>query len=181
VSDDYYLGLPGERECLSSSPRLPQFDRSVRLSGTPMLFSRFVRPGLLPVLLSGGLHVVAAPSGRNLPPDPCVKIAGLSFVDPADAIACQKSFPFQEVLRQNVISVVSGVFDFFTFEDFYYNSPPPFQDSTKDIRKEIERINCTQYAVRMFSSRRMVIPLIMCNRPRPTMTSTWICGTSQRS
>ena len=150
MSDDFYLGLPGARECLSSSSRFPQFDRSVRLLGSPMPFSQFICLGLLPVLLSGGLHVVAAPAGRNLPPDPCAKIAGLSFVDPADAIACQKSFPFQEVLRQNVISVVSGVFDFYTFEDFYYDSPPPFQDSTKDIRKEIKRINCTQYDVRMF-------------------------------
>jgi hypothetical protein len=117
-----------------------------------MLFSRFVRRGLLPVLFNGGILVVAAPARHNFPPDPCAKIAGLSFVDPADAIACQKSFPFEEALRQNVISVVSRVFDFFTFEDFYCNSPPPFQDSTTNIRKDIERINCTGYAVRMFSS-----------------------------
>ena len=116
-----------------------------------MIFSRLVRPGLLPVLLSGGLLAAAAPAPNNLPPDPCAKIAALSFVDPADAIACQKSFPFQEALRQNVISVVSRVFDFYTFEDLYLNSPPPFQESTTNIRKDIERINSTQYAVRRFS------------------------------
>ena len=118
-----------------------------------MLFTSFVRPGLLPVLLSGGLLAAAAPATRNNHPlDPCAKIAGLTFVDPADAIACQKSFPFKEVLRQNVISVVSRVFDFYTFEDFYLKSPPPFQESTTNIRKDIERINNTPYLVRTFSA-----------------------------
>jgi hypothetical protein len=117
-----------------------------------MLFSRFVRPGLLPALLSKGLLAAAAPAPHNhTRPDPCIKIVGLSFVDPVDVIACQKSFPFDEDLRQNVMDVVSRVFDFYTFEDFYLNSPPPFQDSTTDIRAEIARINSTKYAVRMFS------------------------------
>ncbi|KAH8990805.1 hypothetical protein EDB92DRAFT_2114806 [Lactarius akahatsu] len=104
-----------------------------------MLFSRFVRSGLLPVLLSRGLLATAAP-------DPCAKVAGLQFADPADAIACQKSFPFNETLRQNVLTVVSRVFDFFTFEDFYLNSPSPFQESTTNIRADIARINSTHYA-----------------------------------
>jgi hypothetical protein len=125
-----------------------------------MRFTRF-GPWLLPVSLSGGLLAVAAPAQSDLPPDPCAKIAGLSFVDPADAIACQKSFPFKEALRQNVISVVSRVFDFYTFEDFYCNSPSPFQESTTNIRGDIERINCTRYEVRMLSARCTVIPLIV--------------------
>lgn len=116
-----------------------------------MLVSRLSRSGLLPILLGRVLLVAAAPARSDLPPDPCANIAGLNFVDPADAIACQKSFPFNETLRQNVISVVSRVFDFYTFEDFYLNSPPPFQESTVDIRAEIARINSTQYAVRVFS------------------------------
>jgi len=133
------------------SPRSPLIGHSARLWGD-MLFARFVRPGLRYALLSRGLLAAAAPAHQNdLPPDPCIKIAGLSFVDPADAIACQRSFPFDEELRQNVIDVVSRVFDFFTFEDFYLNSPPPFQESTTDIRAEIARINSTEYAVRMFS------------------------------
>ena len=116
-----------------------------------MLFSRLSHSVLLPTLLSRVLLVAAAPARDNLPPDPCAKIAGLTFVDPADAISCQKSFPFNEGLRQNVLSVVSRVFDFYTFEDFYLNSPPPFQESTKDIRAEISRINSTQYTVRVSS------------------------------
>jgi hypothetical protein len=142
-----------------------------------MLTSRLVSSVLLPALLSRGLLAVALPAQRATP-DPCTKIAGLDFVDPADAIACQKSFKFDERLRKNVMSVVSRVFDFFTFEDFYLNSPPPFQESTKDIRAEIARISSTQYAVRVFSTRTTTTPLIDC-RARPTMISTWTYMTSQ--
>ena len=80
--------------------------------------------------------------------DPCAKIAGKTFVPPADSLACLKSFPFNETLRQNVLTVVSRVFDFYTFEDYYLKSPPPFQDSTVNIRAELARINRTHYAVR---------------------------------
>ncbi|KAH9048867.1 hypothetical protein EDB84DRAFT_1556539 [Lactarius hengduanensis] len=108
-----------------------------------MLFSHFFRSGFLPALLSRGLLPTAAATAVS---DPCAKITGLQFVDPMDAIACQKSFPFNETLRQNVLSVVSRVFDFYTFEDFYLNSPPPFQESTTNIRADIARINSTHYA-----------------------------------
>lgn len=37
--------------------------------------------------------------------DPCIKVAGKTFAAPADALACLKSFPFNETIRQNVISV----------------------------------------------------------------------------
>ncbi|KAF8651172.1 hypothetical protein AX16_004827 [Volvariella volvacea WC 439] len=87
------------------------------------------------------LQVSAAPPAR----DPCSAIAGKAFVPPAQALACLKSFPFKEELRQNVLTNVARVFDFFTFEDYYLNSPPPFQESTIDIRAEIARINRTRY------------------------------------
>ncbi|KAH8990803.1 hypothetical protein EDB92DRAFT_1946330 [Lactarius akahatsu] len=108
-----------------------------------MLFSPFVRSGLLPAILSRGLLATAAATAAS---DPCAKVAGLQFADPVDAIACQKSFPFNETLRQNVLSVVSRVFDFYTFEDFYLNSPLPFHESTTNIRADIARINSTHYA-----------------------------------
>ena len=79
--------------------------------------------------------------------DPCAKIAGKTFMPPADALACMKAFPFNETLRQNVLTVVSRVFDFYTFEDYYLNSPPAFQESTINIRAEIARMNTTHYAV----------------------------------
>lgn len=99
--------------------------------------------GLLSALLSG----VSLASATH---DPCTKVAAQAFVDPAEAMTCLQSFPFNETLRQNVLSVVSRVFDFYTFEDFYLNSPPPFQESTTDIRAQIQRINSTLYAVRTF-------------------------------
>lgn len=50
--------------------------------------------------LSVSLIASAAPNAA----DPCVKVAGKPFVLPADALACLKSFPFNETLRQNVIA-----------------------------------------------------------------------------
>ncbi|CDO74428.1 hypothetical protein BN946_scf184880.g2 [Trametes cinnabarina] len=88
---------------------------------------------------------LAAPATAAAAPDPCAKIAGKTFSRPADALACMKSFPFNETLRQNVLTVISRVFDFYTFEDYYLNSPPPFQDSTTNIRADIARINRTHY------------------------------------
>jgi len=132
-----------------ASPRsLP--GHSAAMTFAPFHFTRYAI--LLVLLLSGKVSFAAAPPPHRH--DPCAKVAGRHFVDPGDAIACQKSFPFNETLRQNVLSVVSRVFDFYTFEDFYLHSPPPFQESTTDIRAEIRRINSTRYAVstvRIFS------------------------------
>jgi hypothetical protein len=89
-----------------------------------------------------GLHVIAWQ-------DPCTKFANKTFIPPADALACIESFPFNETLRQNILTVVDRVFNFYTFEDYYLNSPPPFQESTVNIRAEIARINSTTYAVRL--------------------------------
>jgi hypothetical protein len=79
--------------------------------------------------------------------DPCTKIAGKAFVAPADALACEKSFPFNETLRQNVLTNMERVFDFFTFEEYYLSSPPPFQESTINIRETLAKINSTDYEV----------------------------------
>ncbi len=111
--------------------------------------------------------------------DPCAKVAGRIFVDPADALACLKSFPFNETLRQNVLSVVSGVFDFYTFEDFYSNSPPPFQESTTNIRAQIKRTKSSFYAVSAFPTPSDEILLIVCLHSRPTMNLIEISSTSQ--
>lgn len=85
----------------------------------------------------------AAPSATDF----CAKIAGQPYVVPSDAMACLKSFPFNETLRQNVMTNVARVFDFFTFEEYYINSPAPFQESTTNIRENIARISAAQYAV----------------------------------
>lgn len=79
--------------------------------------------------------------------DACASIASLAFAPPADVIACQKSFPFNETLRQNVLANIAGVFDFYTFENYYLDSPAPFEESTDPIRENIARINSTTYEV----------------------------------
>lgn len=100
-------------------------------------------PRLLVTMLIFPLLGFAIPAAT----DPCAKIAGKTFIPPADALACEKSFPFNETLRQNVLTNIARVFDFFTFEDYYLNSPPPFQESTVNIRTILARINSTRYSV----------------------------------
>ncbi|KAI0733286.1 hypothetical protein C8Q72DRAFT_873651 [Fomitopsis betulina] len=77
--------------------------------------------------------------------DPCAKIAGKPFVAPADARACLNYFPFNETLRQNVLDVVSKVFDFYTFEDYYLAPVPEFGQPAVNIREELARINSSTY------------------------------------
>jgi hypothetical protein len=101
----------------------------------------------LPSLL--GLSLTAIQAARSAPAtdDPCAKIAGKTYALPRDVQACYRSFPFNETIRQNVLSVVSRVFDFYTFEDYYDKLPDPFHGSTVDIRATIDRINKTEYDV----------------------------------
>ncbi|THU97635.1 hypothetical protein K435DRAFT_753812 [Dendrothele bispora CBS 962.96] len=96
---------------------------------------------ILVTILAATYPITAVPTAD----DPCAKIAGKAFVPPADALACEKSFPFNETLRQNVLNNIARVFDFFTFEEFYLNSPPPFQESTADIRARLAEINSTTF------------------------------------
>ena len=91
--------------------------------------------------------LLARAASASAAADPCAAFAGQTFVPPAQALACLKSFPFNETLRQNAMSNIARVFDFYTFEDFYLNSPPPFQESTTNIRADIARINSTEFEV----------------------------------
>ncbi|KAL1747769.1 hypothetical protein HDZ31DRAFT_60946 [Schizophyllum fasciatum] len=92
-------------------------------------------------LLSLSLLAGAAPVAE----DPCAVIAGRPYAPPVDVLACWKSFPFNETLRQNVLTNVARVFDFFTFENYYLDSPPPFEESTVNVRDELQRLNSTTY------------------------------------
>ena len=96
-----------------------------------------------------GLSLIAVQTVRSAPAtdDLCKKIAATSYALPRDVQACYRSFPFNETIRQNVLSVVSRVFDFYTFEDYYDKLPDPFHGSTVDIRATIDRINKTEYEV----------------------------------
>lgn len=101
------------------------------------------------LLLTAATFTGVVNAAASITPDPCTKISGKAYVLPADALACLKSFPFSEKLRQNVLSNVARVTDFFTFENYYLNSPSPFQESTINIRKKLAQLNTTRYSVRM--------------------------------
>lgn len=121
------------------------------------------------------LALTATTSAAPGATDSCAKFAGQSFVVPSDALACLKSFPFNETLRQNVLTNIARVFDFFTFEEFYLNSPAPFQESTTNIRADIARINRTKFAVCFVNYLPLVTEnaeLLIPSYARPTMTST---------
>ena len=111
-----------------------------------------LRASLLAIALASLSSAASVPAARAPAADPCAQFAGQAFVKPALALACLKSFPFNETLRQNVLANINGVFDFFTFEDFYLNSPPPFQESTANIRQKIAQINRTHFAVSLKGS-----------------------------
>jgi hypothetical protein len=105
-------------------------------------------------MLLSGLFVCLLPAVAIAAPalsDPCTAIAGALFSTPEDSLACLKSFPFNETLQNNVLAVVSRVFDFYTLEDYYPKSSSPFP-STIDIREELARISSTSYAVRQYNS-----------------------------
>ena len=69
--------------------------------------------------------------------DPCAAIAGQTFADPALVIACQKSFPFSEKLRQNVMTVVSL---FFVVVLWYSKCRVVEQDWTRKGRSLVDQI-----------------------------------------
>jgi len=102
-----------------------------------MLLVRLLLFGFLPVLLSKAQDTS----------DHCSKVAGKDFVDPLDAEACLASFPFNDTLKDNVLSIVSGSLDFYTWEAQYLDLPPPFHEESWDIRAKIKWINQTRYDV----------------------------------
>ena len=107
---------------------------------------------LNPALAAGLIFlspVLGAPVAEE---GPCGKLAGRSHAPPLDVLACFKSFPFNETVRQNVLTVLDRVFNFYTFENYYLDSPPPFEGSTVDIRANIARINSTVYEVCLYNS-----------------------------
>lgn len=98
---------------------------------------------LLAAVLQASSLVNAAAIGS----DPCAAIAGKAFVIPSQALACLKSFPYNETIKTNVMTNAERVTDFFSFEPFYKNSPLPFQESTVQIRDEFSRMRNTKYDV----------------------------------
>jgi hypothetical protein len=118
-----------------------------------------------------GLFLWAGVVAIPIRPDACAAIAGETFSKPADALACLRSFSFNDTLRQNVLSTVSRVLDFCTFEDYYPKSSFPFPTKV-DIRAELARINSTPYVVSLCG---YFIVDSTDTFHRRTMTSTLTC------
>jgi len=93
-----------------------------------------------------GLFLWASVVATPIRPDACAAIAGETFSKPPDALACLRSFSFNETLRQNVLGTVSRVLDSYTYEDYYPKSSFPFPNEV-NIRAELARINSTPYVV----------------------------------
>ncbi|KAJ9122476.1 hypothetical protein QFC22_001903 [Naganishia vaughanmartiniae] len=92
------------------------------------------------------LLVTAAPTPKWLDgAEACSHIAQQTLNDPRDVVACLKSFPFREDFRQNVLAVAETAINFHTFETISLNAPPPFEDSTINLRAEFDRIRHQQY------------------------------------
>ena len=123
-------------------------------------------PVTCPTLLSSAMKLTAsvslllatasqAPSIINAAPvdsDPCAAIAGKSHVLPSQALACLKSFPYNETIKSNVISNAERVMDFSSFESF--------QDSSVRIRDELSRINGTKYEVSLITAAHNVVSFL---------------------
>jgi hypothetical protein len=120
-----------------------------------------------------GLFLWAGVVATPIHPDACAAIEGetYSFSKPADALACLRSFSFNETLRQNILNTVSRVLDFYTYRDYYPKSSFPFPNEV-NIRAELARINSTSYVVSV------CVYFIVDSTDtflRRTMTSTLTC------
>lgn len=112
--------------------------------------------------------------------DPCAAIAGKAYSDPALALACLRSFPVNETIKENVLEVVGGALDFFTFEAEQIHAPYPFQESSVNLRSELARIKKTKYAVSCIACKSLLADCgeLISTGTRPTTISTGICTMS---
>ena len=116
-------------------------------------------------LLAAVLQTSSLVNSAAVGSDPCAAIAGKAFVVPSQALACLKSFPYNETIKTNVMTNAERVTDFFSFEPFYKKSPPPFQESTIQIRDEFSRIRNAKYDVSSIDAvRGDVAQIYVCSR-----------------
>jgi len=125
-------------------------------------------------LLAAVLQASSLVNAAAVPSDPCAAIAGKRFFAPSQAMACLTSFPFDEAIRSNVMTNVERATDFFSFESFYKNSPPPFQESTIQIRDEFSRIRKTNYKVSLVSATREPLSEISVSSRTTLSTATFM-------
>lgn len=104
--------------------------------------------------------------------DPCAAIAGKTYSVPSQALACLTSFAYNETIKTNVITNAERVTDFYSFESFYKDSPPPFQESTVQIRDEFSRIRGATYDVSPLGAVLGVISHTSVRSPTTPSTAT---------
>lgn len=138
---------------------------------TPFVFRATAVAFLAAAGLPGGSFALPTARQDN---DPCAVVGGLSYALPSDALACLTSFPFNETLRQNILTVISRVFDFYTFEDYYLEPAETFQQPAVDIRAEIERLNSTVYDVSVAISTCCHTRILMALRPTTLLIEMFI-------
>ena len=134
----YFLVHTWSRSCIFNLQPIHSFTTAMMFSPRALTVTLFF--SLIPLSLSASLQSRRAA-------DPCAKIAGLPYVQPADVLACFRAFPYNETLKHNILSVVSTTLDFYSFEAQALDVPPPFHESTVNLRQEIARINATAYPV----------------------------------
>ena len=130
------------------------------LASYPTLLSTMKLTASFTFLLAAVLQAPSLVNSAAIGSDPCAAIAGKAFVVPSQALACLKSFPYNETIKTNVMTNAERVTDFFSFEPFYKNSPPPFQESTVQIRGEFSRIRNAKYGVSPVDTVRGDVPQI---------------------
>lgn len=96
---------------------------------------------LVPILLNRLVSTLTPPKPRML----ADLLHTFTVNDPRDVVACLKSFPFREDLRQNIMDVAETAINLHTYETISLNAPAPFQDSTVNLKAEFARIRNQQY------------------------------------
>ncbi|KAF5371707.1 hypothetical protein D9758_003451 [Tetrapyrgos nigripes] len=78
--------------------------------------------------------------------DPCAKIGGQQWVNPADLRACFTSFPLDPALQENIIDVLNKTMAFHVSVNYQISAPEPFtNDVHEDLLKDFARIKAQSY------------------------------------
>ncbi|KAF5360262.1 hypothetical protein D9758_009178 [Tetrapyrgos nigripes] len=78
--------------------------------------------------------------------DPCAKVVGKKWVDPAVLRACFTSVPVDPDLKENIIDVINKTLLFHTSVNYQISAPEPFtNDVHEDLVKDLARISDQSY------------------------------------
>lgn len=103
---------------------------------------------LLPLVVSEPIPLSG--SERRLTPvpkpDPCIKVAGKTWVLPSEARECLRSFPLKPEIKANILEIVTKTLAFHASTNYQIQAPPPYHnDVHHDLHRDLERIEKTEY------------------------------------